>query len=78
MYHRNDRLLIREDVRNYVGQWVAVYNHEIIAHSRDITEVKEEVKRNCPNMKVSFTRITSGGFVFDKMNRLELNVLSCF
>ena len=78
MYNSKDRLLIREDVRDYVGQWVAVYNHKVIAHGRDITEVVGEVKRNCPNIEPFFTYITLDSFVFSgQTNRLE-RALSCF
>lgn len=57
MYNQNNRLLIKEDMRDYVGQWVAVYNYKVIAHSRDITEVTEYIKRNCPNSGVSLNHI---------------------
>lgn len=69
---------MKGDVSDYVGQWVAVYNHKVIAHGRQLPEVAKEAKMKCPKKEPFFTYITLDSFVLGNMNRLESGALSFF
>ena len=42
----NFKTFLELDLSDYLGEWVAISNNKIIAHSKDINELKKVIKNN--------------------------------
>jgi len=40
---------MRENVAEYIGQWIAICNQKIVSHGKDIKKVFKETKEKYPN-----------------------------
>ncbi len=48
---------MRTDMSPYVGEWVAIVDREIVAHSPNAKEVYEKAKKAYPRKRPLLTRI---------------------
>lgn len=48
---------MRCNPRDYIGNWIAIVDDEIVASGKDIKKIHEKVKREYPQKKPLFTRI---------------------
>lgn len=45
----NFESLSEGDITDYAGEWIAIINNKIVAHSKSLREMHEFVKENFPN-----------------------------
>jgi hypothetical protein len=53
----NFESLSEKEFSQYAGEWIAVVDNKVVAHSRSFKEVYEFVKNNYPNKKPLIGRI---------------------
>lgn len=54
---REYEFFMRSDLSNYVGNWVAIVDDEVVASGKNVKEIYEKVKREHPEKKPLLTRI---------------------
>ncbi len=57
MLDNNYNFFMKADLGNYVGEWIAICNEQIIAHGKDIKKVFKEAKQKCPRERPLLTRV---------------------
>lgn len=50
-------VFMRADLTEYIGEWIAIANNEIVAHGKDIKAIYNQAKARYPNLKVTITKI---------------------
>ena len=53
----NYQFYLKENVDQYIGQWIAICNKEIVSHGKDVKKVFKEAKKKCPKVKPLLTRV---------------------
>jgi len=53
----NYQFYIETNVDEYIGQWIAICDGQIISHGTDIKLVYKEAKQRCPHKKPLITRV---------------------
>ncbi len=53
----NFESLSEEDMSKYAGEWIAVIDNKLVAHSSSLKEVYEFTKQNYPNKKPLIGRL---------------------
>jgi len=53
----NYQFYLKANVSNYLGQWVAICGHKIVASGHDVKKVYKEAREKCPKEKPLLTRI---------------------
>lgn len=48
------------NAKDFRGQWLAIVNEEIVAHSRDIGKLIDLTRKNLKDKKPEFTRVSGG------------------
>lgn len=54
---REYEFFMRSNLSNYIGNWVAIVDDEVVASGKNVKEIYEKVKREYPEKKPLFTRI---------------------
>ena len=48
---------IETDLSDYIGEWVAIVNREIVSHKKDVKEVYKEAKQKYPGKRPLLARV---------------------
>lgn len=54
---QNYSFFMKENMDNYIGEWIAVCDKKIVSHGRNPQEVYREAKAKYPNKKILLTKI---------------------
>lgn len=54
---QNYQFYMKKNVDDYIGQWVAICNKEIISHGKNPKKVFKEAKEKCPQKKILLVRV---------------------
>ncbi|MBM3234363.1 succinyl-CoA synthetase subunit alpha [Candidatus Pacearchaeota archaeon] len=57
MQTQNYELFLRADVSSYIGEWIAICDGKIVAHSNNVKEVLSKANAKCPGKKPLIARI---------------------
>lgn len=53
----NYQFFMKERVDQYIGEWVAICNNEIVSHGKDVKKVFLEAKKKYPQKRPFLTRV---------------------
>ena len=54
---KNYQFFMKTNVDQYIGQWVAICNEQIISHGANVKKVFNEAKLKCQHKKPFLTRV---------------------
>ena len=54
---KNYQFYLSADVKDYIGEWIAICDAKIVSHGKDVKQVFKEAKQKCPKAKPLITRI---------------------
>ena len=54
---KNYNFFMKLNVEEYIGEWIAICDQEVISHGKDVKTVFREAKKRCPKEKPLLTKI---------------------
>ncbi len=54
---KNYQFYLNTDVKDYIGEWIAICESKIVSHGKDVKKVFEEAKKKCPHARPLVTRV---------------------
>ena len=58
MKKTNYQFFMKEDMNNFIGEWVAICDNKVIAHGENVKEVFSKTKKKCSNKIPLITKIS--------------------
>jgi hypothetical protein len=49
------------DMKQYIGEWVAICNDKVIAHDKNLKKVYKKAKDECPKQRPLVTKVPDKG-----------------
>ncbi len=56
---QNYEFYLQTNLENYLGEWVAICDNEIISHGKNVKKVFKEAKKKCPTKNPLLTKVPS-------------------
>ena len=49
------------DVKDFIGEWVAICKDKVVAHDKNLKKVYKEAKRKCPRQRPLVAKVPDKG-----------------
>lgn len=56
---KNYNFFMKADLKDFIGEWVAICNQKIVSHGTDVKRVFMEAKQKCPKERPFLARVPS-------------------